>query len=105
MSEVPTNTSSSGNVAGLDNNPPVRLKRKPDDKFAGHAVFDVSSDIYNKAPAIRKKWNRWAKFVPIAEDLEIVLESLIDFSINNPKDGIIIRDKSTGYMRYIKHKE
>lgn len=105
MSEVPTNTAGSGNVAGLDNNPPVRLKKKPDDQFNGHAVFDVSSDIYHKAPVLRKKWSRWAKFIPLAEDTEIVMESLRDYSINNPKAGIIIRDKSTGYMRYIKHKE
>lgn len=104
-SEVPTNVSAGGlNIAGLDNNPPVR-KKQPDDKFAGHPVFDVSSDIYHGSNPMKKKWERWNKFVPLSDDVAIVTETLREYAINNPKDAIILRDKNTGLMRFIKHTE
>ena len=97
---LPTNNASPVNIAGLGPNPPVR--KKPDDSFAGHAVFNVNSDTYHHTNYPRRKFQRWATMAP---GMNEELQNIREYAINNPKAGIIIRESSTGLMRYIKHKE
>jgi len=93
-----------GHIAGLGvenpNNPnqaePGRKKRK---KFANATVFEVDTERYMRARLGKKKYVRYEKYVGNDE----IGEDIRNFAINNPKEPIILQDKTSGYMMYLRY--
>ena len=97
--EVPT-TNTSG-IAGVKSGdlPPVRRKRKRK-KFAGAEVFEVESEEYQKFfPGPRKKYERWNRRLNMDS---IDNGDIRKFAHRNPGKQIIVQDKTTGMMMYLR---
>lgn len=105
--EMPVNNVGGGNVAGLGVGPkgePGRsaelmplLKRKKD--FAGQAVFEVSSKLFNEMRLQKRDYARWNKYLQEEEGLDEIRE----YARKNPKNPIILQDENTGCMCYARY--
>ena len=87
------------NVAGVapGDIPPVKKKRK---KFAGCEVFEVDCDEYSKfMTGSRSKNERWSRRLNM-ENLDN--QEIKHYAHKNPGKAIIIQDKTTGMMCYLK---
>lgn len=91
-----TNTSSSGSVAGLDNNPPVFVK--------GSKVFNLKPKKFKEIAFPEKKKRKFQvrRIVNTAYLNEEWTDEMIQYISENPDSGIIIRDESLGVMRMLK---
>lgn len=101
--DVIPNTSGGPNIAGMDQpiiKQPTRRK-KPDDQFAGSPVFDVDSETYKKCMHGKPAYARWRNFVDVEEDLESSIKS---YAHKNPASSIVLRNKTTGAMVYLKRR-
>ena len=87
-----------GNVAGIGGDtPPVKKKRK---KFAGCEVFEVDCEEYTKfTQGSRKKNERWSRRLNM-EKMEN--KEIRSYAHKNPGKAVIIQDKNTGMMCYLK---
>jgi len=108
--EVPVNTASSGNIAGLPpDTPPVgkgittkghMLRRKlPTSKFAGKKVFVVPEDTYYKALLGKRKYEHYEKYINECEGGEEIRE----FGRKHWDEPIILQNEKTGAMVYLKY--
>jgi len=96
--EVPT-TNTSG-IAGVKSGdlPPVRKKKRK--KFADAEVFELESEEYQKFfPGPRKKYERWNRRLNMDS---IDNGDIRKFAHRNPGKRIIIQDKTTGMMMYLR---
>lgn len=66
--------------------------------FAGCKVYDVDSSIFHRCRLGKKKYHRYSLYVG---DDDIGKE-IRDFAIKNPKSQIVIRDKSSKSMMYLR---
>lgn len=102
MNETPVNNASDGNIAGLPpDDPPVHHRKKKSSrrkKFAGCEVFEVDSDRYYKCKRAKTRYERYAKLVGNDE----IGEEIRAYGRSNPGKSIIIQDKTTGVMTYLK---
>lgn len=102
LQETPLNVagSSDGAIKGLgkppEDGPPVKKKRK---KFAGHEVFEVNSDEYNKCFHGRTKYERWSRKFDMTnlENTEIR-----KYAHRHPTKPIIIQNEHTGEMMFLR---
>lgn len=93
---VPANNVGSGNIAGI-NPPAVMLKRKK--FFAGHKVFEVDGDRFEKARLGKKKYLRYENYVG-NDDLG---EEIRQYGRNNPSQPIILQHDKTGQMCFLRY--
>lgn len=126
--DAPTNNAGGGSVAGIGVGPkgepgvPVSVQKKrygktkspllfPDmikrtvpnlvkeDTFAGAAIFEVSSSLFHNLTMQKRKGKHWRTYL---EEDDCYAE--IREYANKNKGPIIIRNESTGEMRYIRYK-
>lgn len=88
-----------GSVQGKD---PLLLKKKKRKKFAGAEVFELNSDEYHQCMNGRKKYERWSRKMNM-EDIDN--QEIRNYAHKNPGRAIVIQDKTTGIMTYLKHGE
>ena len=92
--------SSNGAIKGLgkppEDGPPVKKKRK---QFAGHEVFEVSSEEYCKCLRGRPKYERWNKKFDMEKMENVDIRS---YAHKNPGKSIIIQDSRTGEMVFLR---
>lgn len=74
------------------------LTFEPKDKFMGMKVFDVDTDRYMKSRLGKKKYGRYSRYV--GEDK--IGEAIRAYGRKYPKEGIILRDKSTHHMIFLR---
>lgn len=86
MEEV-TNSANPSTIAGLDNPP----------KFAGHRVFDVDTNTLMKSRFGKRPKDRYKKYLDEGDHDEIR-----DYCVKNPKESIILRDKKSGSMIFLR---
>ena len=102
--DPPSTNVGSGNIAGTapaGDDPPVRrgnnkiLRRK---KFAGCEVFEVDSDRYHNCKRMKTRYERYSKIV----GNDSIGEEIREYGRANPGKSIIIQDRITGAMTYLK---
>ena len=94
-----TNVVGTGNIAGAGPGdiPPVRKKR---DKFAGYDVFDMETEDYCKFHSgPRERYERWSRRLNMEK---IECQEIKNYARTHPTTPIIIRDKTTGMMTYLR---
>lgn len=98
--EAPVNVSSG--VAGKDVplGKVVRRNWQEMDTFAGSNIFDVDPCTYSKCKAAKQKYERWDKYVN-EEDGEVG-QDILKFARSYPGKGIVLREKGTNAMVYLK---
>lgn len=109
--DAAANSVGSGNVAGIADPDVGYAKKKKDDEdeldeethFAGSKVFEVDSDTFHKSIKGKKKFARFKKHMSL-EDYETVGEDIRSYAKNNPKKDIILKDKASGRMLYLRGK-
>jgi len=88
-----------GNVAGIGGDIPPGKKKKRK-KFAGSEVFEVDTEEYNRfMNGSRKKNERWTRKLNM-EKMEN--QDIKSYAHKNPGKAIIVQDKATGMMCYLK---
>lgn len=88
------------NVAGLDE--PFRAEKpKKRDTFAGDVVFEVDEETFSKSIQGKPKWARYKNFVSL-EDFPNVGQEIKEYAYRNPSKSIILKEKRTGRMIYLK---
>ena len=107
--DIPANNASSGQVAGLGDEPPVKkgmtgdIQRRTQvkegyDTFAGARVFDVTEDEYMKCNYGRKKNERWNRKLKMED---VGRADIRKFAHRNPTKSVIVRNEKTGEMQYL----
>ena len=107
--DIPANNASSGQVAGLGDEPPVKKGMTGDvqrrkqvnegyDSFAGARVFDVTEDEYMKCNYGRTKHERWNRKLKMED---VGREDIKKFAHRNPSKSVIVRNEKTGEMQYL----
>jgi len=99
MGGAPTNSTSSGNIAGLGDDPvPVgsRKRRKPDCKFMGCPVFKVKTEEYQKCIHGKGKYERYANYME--DDRSFDIKGQVK---RTGAKSIIIQNDKTGEMSYL----
>lgn len=86
------------NVAGLDE--PFRAKPKKD-LFAGCQVFEVDEDTMMRSVNGKPKWARYKNYMSL-EDFPNVGQDVKDYAKRNPTKSIVLKEKRTGRMIYLK---
>jgi len=74
------------------------LTFEPNDKFMGMKVFDVDTDRYMKSRLGKKKYTRYSRYVGEDE----IGETIRAYGRKYPKEGILLRDKSTNHMIFLR---
>lgn len=74
---------------------------KPKKKFAGEDVFEVSSDVFDKFNFGKKPYARWKKYMDMDDPLA---QGIREFCYKNSKKSVILQDKSTKAMIYLRRK-
>lgn len=101
LKEDIANTASGGAIKGLgkppEDGPPVRKKKRK--KFAGSDVFEVGNDEYMSLMKGRKKHERWSRKFNMEE---IENKEIRQYSHRNPSKSIILQNKMTGDMMYLR---
>ena len=73
-------------------------KRK---KFAGCEVFELECEEYTKFfSGPRAKYERWSKRLNMEE---VENQEIKEYALRNPGKSIVIQDKATGLMTFLKH--
>lgn len=101
MGGAPTNSVSSGDVAGLGSDPvPVgSRKRKPkkcDSKFMGCPVYKVTAEEYQKCLRGKGKYERYANYME--DDRSYDIKSQVK---RTGAKSIIVQNDKTGEMSYL----
>lgn len=98
--DTPVNVS--GGVAGSDKPIGQVLRRnwKDMETFGGSNVFDVEPCTYSKCKEAKQKYERWDKYVS-EEDGEVG-QDILKFARTYPGKGIVLREKGTNAMVYLK---
>jgi len=97
--DAPVNVA--GGVAGHDK--PIGIVRRnwqDMEKFGGANVFDVDPCTYSKCTAAKQKYERWDRYVS-DEDGEVG-QDILKFAKTYPGKGIVLREKGTNAMVYLK---
>jgi hypothetical protein len=87
-------------VSKLEESNPVigdMLRRKG--QFAGAAVFEVNSKLFHNLTMQKRKGKHWRTYL---EEDDCYAE-IREWAAKNPKGKIVVRNESTGEMRYIKY--
>jgi hypothetical protein len=94
--DAPVNAVGSGNIAGAapGEDPPVRKK------FAGAPVFEVDHDKLWKSRFGKHPRHRYSRYVG-EDDLGSEIK---DYAKKNPKSSIILKNKSTGEMVFLRRR-
>ena len=71
-----------------------------DDIFAGNAIFDCDPETFQNCRLGKKKYARYSKYVGSTDQGERIRQ----YGIKNPKKAIVLRDNTTGAMRYLRRK-
>lgn len=102
--EAPVNSAGGGNIAGLGvgakgepGSPPRKLLRR--NKFAGHTVFEVKSDIYYKAKLQKRKGQHWSKYLGEDDDCAEIRE----YANKKPHKAIVLQDENSGAMFFARY--
>lgn len=97
--DLPVNFVGAGeNIGVVNGDIPVRIKKK----FAGSRVFDVDEDTFEKARWGKRKYLRYDKYVDTNTDSG---KEIHEFGLKNPKEPIIVKNKKTGVMMFLRRKE
>lgn len=75
------------------------MESRRKDKFAGAAVFEVSSSLFHNLTMQKRKGKHWRTYL---EEDDCYAE-IREWASKNPKSKIVVRNESTGEMRYIKY--
>ncbi len=75
-----------------------KKKKKVQEKFAGCAVFNLTSEEYNKCMRGRMKYERWNKKMNM-EDINN--QDIRTYCHRNPGQPVVIKDGTTGIMAYL----
>lgn len=94
LEDAPTNSAGGGHVAGIrpGEDPPVK-------HFAGSRVFDVDGKIMHLSRHGKVKPHRYSRYV----GADKTGEEIRKYGRSNPKKGIILQDRKTGAMSYLRH--
>lgn len=94
------------NMAGLDDNPPGRQKKKKrmredydPDVFAGARVFDLDTLRFQQCRLSKRKYTRYENYVGNDE----IGETIRQYGLDNPRAPIVVRDQQTGAMCYLRY--
>lgn len=96
--DAPTNSASSGAV-NLE--PKIKKKKKKRKLFAGHDIFEVSSDMFATIKREKVTYERMSNHFDTSEG---VGADIHNFNKTNPYGGIVIQDEQTGAMVFFKRK-
>lgn len=93
IEDAPTNSVGAGHVAGArpGEDPPVR-------HFAGSRVFDVDGDAMHRSRMGKIRQHRYSRYVGSNKDGEAVRK----YGRANPRKGIVLQDKSSRAMVYLR---
>jgi len=98
--DAPVNAAGTGNVAGLgvgpQGEPGRRMKPK---KIFGAAVFEVSSDVFNRCRLGKRKGEHYRRYV--GEDA--TGQAIREYGRANYNEAIILRDTATEAMLYLRY--
>lgn len=99
--EAPANAVGTGNIAGTDENPPVRKKSQVNfvRRFANNDVFVVDTERFNKARLGKKKYLKYETYVGNDD----VGDAIRQYGRKNPKKPIILQDGKTGAMIFLRY--
>jgi len=93
---APANNVGSGHIAGIDP-PAVMLRRKK--YFAGHKVFEVDGDRFEKARLGKKKYLKYETYVGNDD----IGEEIRQYGRENPSKPIILQHEQTGQMCFLRY--
>ena len=101
MGGAPTNSVSSGNIAGLGSDPvPVgsrkRKAKKCDSKFMGCPVYKVTAEEYQKCLKGKGKYERYANYME--DDRSYDIKGQVK---RTGASSIIVQNDKTGEMSYL----
>jgi hypothetical protein len=98
--DAAVNNVGGGEVAGIapGEDPPVKKKRK---KFAGCDVFEVDTDTYYSCVQGKKKFEHWKRYFDRESG---VGAEIYEFAYKYPRKAIIVQNKITQEMVYLRHK-
>lgn len=68
-------------------------------QFAGAAVFEVNSKLFHNLTLQKRKGKHWRTYL---EEDDCYAE-IREWALKHPKSKIVVRNESTGEMRYIKY--
>jgi hypothetical protein len=76
-------------------------RKKPimEETFAGATVFEVNSKLFHSLTLAKRKGKHWRTYL---EEDDCYAE-IREWAIKNPKSKIVVRNESTGEMRYIRY--
>ena len=74
-------------------------KFKKLEHFAGHPVFTVTSDVFHKCRLGKMPYHQWLAYVGFDNNGQMIRE----YALKNPKKPIILKDRNTGAMVYLRH--
>jgi len=63
--------------------------------------FDVPSDVFRKFSAGRNKFERWSKYLNLADENQ---KAIYDYAKKNRDSLIVLRNSDTGALRAIRRK-
>lgn len=94
LEDAPTNSAGAGHVAGIrpGEDPPVK-------HFAGSRVFDVDGKVMHLSRHGKVKPHRYSRYV----GNDRTGEAIRKYGRANPKKGIVLQDRKTGAMSYLRH--
>jgi hypothetical protein len=76
-----------------------KSKQLKEDLFAGAEVFDVSPEVFSNCRLGKLRYHRWARYV--GDDM--IGQKIRAYGVANPNKSIVIRDKRTGAMMFLRH--
>jgi|2_EtaG_2_1085320.scaffolds.fasta_scaffold12258_3 hypothetical protein len=104
ITEEIANTASSGAIMGMGyNKDPLdvtvrKRKKKKRKKFAGHKVFEVTTEEFMNCNHGRKKYERWDRKL----DMEnFANQEIREYAHRNPRKPLVIMDEKYGTMSYL----
>lgn len=71
---------------------------EPNGKFRGHSYFNCSADVYDSCRFGKNRYHRWDKYV----GKDSWGEGVRTWGKTNPKEPILLRNKSTGTFMYLR---
>jgi hypothetical protein len=87
-----------GAIAGKDMPMSKPVNCQPSGKFRGHNFFDCEPATYDKARFGKNRYHRWDKYV----GKDSWGEGVRGWAKSNPKEPILLRNKSTGTFMYLR---
>lgn len=88
-------------TAGIDMTVASTKIKTPDEDHAGDAVFHVDKDSYHKSIKGKAKYARFKTYVGEDE----TGKSIRHYALRNPNKNIILKDKDSGNMVYLRRKQ